>query len=108
YWDEVNEIDLEGIINRLTKESGGSSAVGRQAKCCAVMNIMKKIMICSILMQSTNQKSNSLQGVLGIFLQSVHALQKVIDTLVQLGVLISTDSINHAIHSLSTKSQNAL
>ncbi|KIK80179.1 hypothetical protein PAXRUDRAFT_159343, partial [Paxillus rubicundulus Ve08.2h10] len=40
YWDEVNEIDLEGIINRLTKESGGSSAVERQVKHCAAINIM--------------------------------------------------------------------
>ncbi|KIK95409.1 hypothetical protein PAXRUDRAFT_140723, partial [Paxillus rubicundulus Ve08.2h10] len=40
YWDEVDEIDLEGIINRLTKESGGSSAVERQVKCCVVINVM--------------------------------------------------------------------
>ncbi|KAF9234053.1 hypothetical protein BU15DRAFT_66045 [Melanogaster broomeanus] len=108
YWDEVDEIDLEGIINRLTKESGGSSAGERQAKCCAAINVMKKIMICSILMQSTNWKSNSLQSILGIFLQSVHAPQKVIDTLARLGVSISTDSINRAIRSLSAESQNAL
>ncbi|KAF9231987.1 hypothetical protein BU15DRAFT_81749 [Melanogaster broomeanus] len=108
YWDEVDEIDLEGIINRLTKESGGSSAVERQAKRRAAIKVMKKTMICSILMQSTNRKSNSLQSILGIFLQSVHAPQKVIDTLARLGVSISTDSINRAIHSLSAESRNAL
>ncbi|KIK75701.1 hypothetical protein PAXRUDRAFT_18764 [Paxillus rubicundulus Ve08.2h10] len=108
YWDEVDEIDLKGIINRFTKESGGSSAAERQAKCSAAINIMKRIMICSILMQSMNQKSNTLQCILGIFLQSVHALQKVINTLAQLGISISTDSINCTICLLSVESQNSL
>ncbi|KIJ15266.1 hypothetical protein PAXINDRAFT_11806 [Paxillus involutus ATCC 200175] len=108
YWDEVDEIDLEGIINRFTKESGGSSAVERQMKHSAAINIMKKIMICSILMQSMNRKSNTLQSILGIFLQSIHAPQKVIDTLARLGISISTDSINRTICSLSAESQNSL
>ncbi|KIK80360.1 hypothetical protein PAXRUDRAFT_158903, partial [Paxillus rubicundulus Ve08.2h10] len=46
----------------------------------------EKIMICSILMQSTNWKSNAFQSILGISLQSVHAPQKVIDTLARLGI----------------------
>lgn len=59
-------------------------------------------------MQSTNQKANALQSILGIFLQSVHAPQKVIDTLARLGVSISSDSINLAIRSLSAESQTSL
>ncbi|KIK78747.1 hypothetical protein PAXRUDRAFT_163144, partial [Paxillus rubicundulus Ve08.2h10] len=83
--------------------------LGTHFKLAIILNKhQKKIIICSILMQSMNWKSNSLQRILGIFLQSVHALQKVIDTLAWLGVSISTDSINCAICSLSTESENAL
>ncbi|KAF8836713.1 hypothetical protein BDN67DRAFT_1014445 [Paxillus ammoniavirescens] len=108
YWDEVDEINLKGIINRFTKESGGSSAAERQVKHSATISVMKKIMICSILMQSMNWKSNMLQCILGILLQSIHTPQKVVDTLVRLGILISMDSINRAICSLSAESQNSL
>ncbi|KAG1736672.1 uncharacterized protein EDB91DRAFT_1337407 [Suillus paluster] len=59
-------------------------------------------------MQSTNQRSNALQSVLGIFLQSTHTPQKVIDTLSHIGISISTNSIRAAIQSLSAKSQNTL
>ncbi|KAG1906365.1 uncharacterized protein F5891DRAFT_1125670 [Suillus fuscotomentosus] len=61
-----------------------------------------------ILMQGTNQKSNALQSILGIFLQSVHAPQKVIDTLSRIGISISCNTINAAIRSLSAESQNTL
>ncbi|KIK73655.1 hypothetical protein PAXRUDRAFT_20626 [Paxillus rubicundulus Ve08.2h10] len=59
-------------------------------------------------MQGINQKLNALQSILGFFLQSAHAPQKVIDTLAHLGVSISTDAINLAVRSLSAESQNAL
>ncbi|KIJ58557.1 hypothetical protein HYDPIDRAFT_73279, partial [Hydnomerulius pinastri MD-312] len=68
----------------------------------------KKTVIFSILMQSVNQKSNALQSILGIFLQSAHAPQKVIDTLACMGISISTDAINAAIRSLSIESQATL
>ena len=59
-------------------------------------------------MQSINQKSNTLQCILGFFFQSVHAPYKAIDTLARLGVSISTNAINMAVQSLSTESENAL
>jgi len=59
-------------------------------------------------MQSVNQKSNALQSILGFFFQSAHAPYKVIDTLAHLGVSISTDAINMAVHSLSSESENML
>ncbi|KIK73796.1 hypothetical protein PAXRUDRAFT_20490 [Paxillus rubicundulus Ve08.2h10] len=59
-------------------------------------------------MQGTNQKSNTLQSILRLVLQSAHAPYKVIDTLARLGISISTDSINLAVQSLSVESQNAL
>ncbi|KAG0697700.1 hypothetical protein DFH29DRAFT_771718, partial [Suillus ampliporus] len=40
----------------------------------------KCVVILSILMQSTNRRSNALQSILSIFLQSTHTPQKVINT----------------------------
>ncbi|KAG1888769.1 hypothetical protein F4604DRAFT_1877255 [Suillus subluteus] len=59
-------------------------------------------------MQSMNHRSNALQSILGIFLQSTHTPQKVIDTLARIGISISMDSIHAGIRSLSTESQNTL
>ena len=68
----------------------------------------KKIIIISIIMQSINRKSNALQSILGLFLQSVHTPQKVVDTLTRVGISISTDMINAAVRSLSIESQASL
>ncbi|KIK73984.1 hypothetical protein PAXRUDRAFT_176964, partial [Paxillus rubicundulus Ve08.2h10] len=109
YWDELDPLDLKGFIDSLTGGKETHALVKeRQAKHCAAIKSMKKIIIISILMQSTNQKANALQSILGIFLQSAHAPQKVIDTLARLGVSISTDSINLAVQSLSVESQTSL
>ncbi|KAI5980653.1 hypothetical protein EDD15DRAFT_2392868 [Pisolithus albus] len=59
-------------------------------------------------MHGFNQKSNALQSLLGLFLQSAHTPYKVIDTLAHLGISVSTDTINLAIQSLSQESQNSL
>ncbi|KIK80293.1 hypothetical protein PAXRUDRAFT_159026, partial [Paxillus rubicundulus Ve08.2h10] len=68
----------------------------------------KKIIIISILIQSTNQKSNALQSIFGIFLQSTHTPQKVIETLACMGISVSVDAINAAVRSLSAESHRAI
>ncbi|KAI6165502.1 hypothetical protein EDD17DRAFT_1774941 [Pisolithus thermaeus] len=111
YWDAVDEIDLEGFISGLTGESSPpSSGLDKHSHChAAVIRIVrKKVVIMSILMQSMNQKVNALQSIIGIFLQSAHTLQKVINTLACIRILISTETINSAIRSLSAESQNHL
>ncbi|KAF9234423.1 hypothetical protein BU15DRAFT_89990 [Melanogaster broomeanus] len=96
YWDQVDEIDLKGIINGLTGDSTALTGENKRLKRHAAIKTMKKTVISSILMQGINQKSNALQSILGFFLQSAHAPQKVIDTLAHLGISISTDAINLA------------
>ncbi|KAI6160007.1 hypothetical protein EDD17DRAFT_1778675 [Pisolithus thermaeus] len=61
-----------------------------------------------ILMNGWNQKSNALQSLLGLFLQSAHTPYKVIDTLAHLGISVSADTINMAVQSLSKESHNSL
>ncbi|KIJ69569.1 hypothetical protein HYDPIDRAFT_80011, partial [Hydnomerulius pinastri MD-312] len=68
----------------------------------------KKIVIISILTQSTNRKSNALQSIVGIFLQSTHTPQKVIETLAHMGISVSVDAINGAIRSLSAESHHVI
>jgi len=46
--------------------------------------------------------------MLGIFFQSAHTLQKVIETLARIGISISTETINAAIRSLSIESAHKL
>ncbi|KAI6038037.1 hypothetical protein EDC04DRAFT_2517357, partial [Pisolithus marmoratus] len=66
------------------------------------------VVILSILVHNTNQKANCLQCMLGIFLQSVHTPQKVVETLMHMGLLISVTSINSAILSLSKESNQTI
>ncbi|KAI6035832.1 hypothetical protein EDC04DRAFT_2571348, partial [Pisolithus marmoratus] len=68
----------------------------------------KKVIILSILVQNTNQKANYLQCMLGIFLQSVHTPQKVVEILTQMGLSISVTSINAVILLLSKESNHTI
>ncbi|KAI6006037.1 hypothetical protein EDD15DRAFT_2384664 [Pisolithus albus] len=61
-----------------------------------------------MLVQNTNQKANYLQCMLGIFLQSAHTPQKVVETLARMGLSISVTSINSAILSLSRESSRTI
>ncbi|KIL56857.1 hypothetical protein M378DRAFT_53470, partial [Amanita muscaria Koide BX008] len=68
----------------------------------------KRTVIFSILMQSTSQKANTFQSVLGIFLHSCRTPEKVIETLAHMGISVSTGTINRAIKSLSANARCAL
>ncbi|KAI6022769.1 hypothetical protein BKA83DRAFT_4463787 [Pisolithus microcarpus] len=81
YWDEVDEIDLEGLINGLT---------GEWNTCKAPFCNKRKTIITSILMNGWNQKSNALQ---------THTPYKVIDTLARLSISISADTISMELHN---------
>ncbi|KAH0834264.1 hypothetical protein J3R83DRAFT_11620 [Lanmaoa asiatica] len=109
-WNEVDEVDLEGVVNQLTtgNSNQSSSVKERQTKRRSAIRALKKTTICSILMQGINQKSNALQCIIGFFLQSVHAPYDVINMLAHLGVSISTDAINMAMRSLSMESEHSL
>ncbi|KAH7924642.1 hypothetical protein BV22DRAFT_1129691 [Leucogyrophana mollusca] len=104
YWAQVD--DLEGIIDGIT-----GNQVSRAAKLDfrrQALITLRKVVIVSILKKSTNQKANSLSGMLGLFLHSTHAPEKVIETMAQIGLSISVDAIHDAIHSLSAQSGRAL
>ncbi|KAG1908784.1 uncharacterized protein F5891DRAFT_1124414 [Suillus fuscotomentosus] len=54
-------------------------------------------------MQSLSQNSNMLQSIVGVFLQSMHTPQKVINTLSRMSVSVSVNTINTAVLSLSAE-----
>ncbi|KAJ6467053.1 hypothetical protein C8R47DRAFT_1179942 [Mycena vitilis] len=62
----------------------------------------------SVLMQSTNSKSNALQSVFGIFLHASNTSAKVIETLAHMGISISPDAIDNAVRSLSRETYETL
>ncbi|KAG2137189.1 hypothetical protein BD769DRAFT_1626747 [Suillus cothurnatus] len=60
------------------------------------------------MMRCTNQHSNTFQSLLGIFLQSTHTPQKVIETLERIGVSVSANAILAATKSLLAQTHQHL
>ncbi|KAF8179320.1 hypothetical protein K438DRAFT_1769029 [Mycena galopus ATCC 62051] len=69
---------------------------------------IKKVVIISILMQSTNQQANIMESVIGIFLHASNTPSKVIEPLAHMGISNSVDSIHGAVHSLSQEPYTCL
>ncbi|KAG1797700.1 uncharacterized protein HD556DRAFT_1233126 [Suillus plorans] len=65
------------------------------------LQIIKTVVCISIILQSSNERCNYLQGLLGIFFHSTGVPQKVIDVLAHAGLSISVTSIHNAVHSMS-------
>ncbi|KIJ12993.1 hypothetical protein PAXINDRAFT_81977 [Paxillus involutus ATCC 200175] len=100
YWEELGESELEGVTIAGGNVKGfntKSAATQRRQAFQHALIKMKKVVILSILMHSTNRKSNGLQSLSGIFLQSTHTPQKVIETLAQMGISVSVDVIHTAV-----------
>ncbi|KAH9911456.1 uncharacterized protein B0H18DRAFT_1128681 [Fomitopsis serialis] len=69
---------------------------------------MKRTLCMSLMMQSTNQRSNALQSVIGLYLHSCNAPEAVVDLLARIGVAISRTAIDDAITNLSKESAAAM
>ncbi|KAF8961387.1 hypothetical protein BDZ97DRAFT_1664374, partial [Flammula alnicola] len=61
----------------------------------------KGVVCLSIILQSTNERCNYLQGVLGLFFHSTCVPEKVVETLAHSGLSISLTAIHQAVKSLS-------
>ncbi|OCH86114.1 hypothetical protein OBBRIDRAFT_738596, partial [Obba rivulosa] len=71
---------------------------------CKKEHVRKSVLCMSIMLQSTNQRYNALQTMVGIFLHACSAPKAVIDLLSRLGLSISRSAINYAINHLSADS----
>ncbi|KAI1783373.1 hypothetical protein LXA43DRAFT_1102606 [Ganoderma leucocontextum] len=65
---------------------------------------IKTVVILSILLQSRDSHCNALQSVVGVFLHSCNAPEKVVKVLSRMGIFISLSSIHRAVRSLSNRS----
>ncbi|EPQ50063.1 hypothetical protein GLOTRDRAFT_51073 [Gloeophyllum trabeum ATCC 11539] len=59
---------------------------------------------CGIMMQSTSQKCNAIQSVIGLFMHACNTPSKVIQSLAHMGISISVDAIQDAVKSLDRES----
>ncbi|KAF8144248.1 hypothetical protein K438DRAFT_1488274, partial [Mycena galopus ATCC 62051] len=96
--DASNDNSQDSVKTRAQK-----SAERREA-----LVTIKKVVMISVMMQSTNQKSNALESVFGIFLHAMNTPSKVIETLAHIGISISVDAMDDAIHSLSCETYHTL
>ncbi|KAJ7200531.1 hypothetical protein GGX14DRAFT_571939 [Mycena pura] len=101
--DDRMDTDFDG-----DDPADSQSKAEKLAKRREALIVIKKVVIISILMQSTNQQSNMLESVIGIFLHASNTPSKVIETLARMGISISVDSIHNAVHSLSQETHERL
>jgi hypothetical protein len=62
-------------------------------------------MCISVMMQSSNQRCNALQSMLGVFLHSCNTPEVVRECLAHMGISISVSAINSAVANLSKQSE---
>ncbi|KAF5342401.1 hypothetical protein D9611_001386 [Ephemerocybe angulata] len=70
--------------------------------------VIKTVVCISIMLQSTSQKCNFLQSIIGIFCHSTAVPEKVIETLAHAGLSVSLSSIHRIVKSFSIKAVNRL
>ncbi|KAI0639544.1 hypothetical protein C8Q77DRAFT_1046641, partial [Trametes polyzona] len=68
-----------------------------------------KVVVCmSIAMQNTNNRCNTFQSLLGLYMHACNAPDAVLEPLAQIGLTISSSSINNAVSNLSIESSQAI
>ncbi|KAG2140009.1 hypothetical protein BD769DRAFT_1288794, partial [Suillus cothurnatus] len=107
YWEAFGDRELDGLMG-VSADTASVKQERITARHNKLVMIMKKVIIFSIIMQTANQKSNVFQSIFGIFLQSTHTPQKVIETLLWMGICVSVDSINTAVMSLSKEAHRGI
>ncbi|KAF8993895.1 hypothetical protein BDQ17DRAFT_1392515 [Cyathus striatus] len=102
--DNLSRKNKSTANNDEPKSKRAKRAVGRNT---ALLSI-KAIVMISIFLQSTNERCNYLQSILGIFFHSNAVPERVVETLAHTGLSISLTSIHNAINSLSEKAGKRL
>ncbi|KAK7055893.1 hypothetical protein R3P38DRAFT_2682417 [Favolaschia claudopus] len=108
---QQSDADIEGAEDGMDLDEPEENLSERAQKLAArreALLIIKRVVIISILMQSSNSKCNALESVFGIFLHASNTPYKVIETLAHMGVTISVDAIENAVRSLSRETHQTL
>ncbi|KAJ6467052.1 hypothetical protein C8R47DRAFT_990556 [Mycena vitilis] len=108
----ANRRAADDVLDTMDTDSPEEESLTRGAQAAAerreALVVIKKVVMMSVLMQSTNSKSNALQSVFGIFLHASNTSAKVIETLAHMGISISPDAIDNAVRSLSRETYETL
>ncbi|KAF8869013.1 hypothetical protein CPB85DRAFT_1162090, partial [Mucidula mucida] len=68
----------------------------------------KRVVILSILGNSSNERFNSLQSIIGFFLESKQCPEVIVELVSHMGVSVSLGSIQNMIDSLHAKARKRL
>ncbi|KAJ6561335.1 hypothetical protein B0H10DRAFT_2239968 [Mycena sp. CBHHK59/15] len=95
------DVDVDDPMDPDSQEDTPTRQAKKFAERREALIVIKKVVMISVMMQSTNKKCNALESVFGIFLHASNTPSKVIETLAHMGISISTDAIDNAIRALS-------
>ncbi|KAK7032885.1 hypothetical protein R3P38DRAFT_2618776 [Favolaschia claudopus] len=107
-----SDADIESAEDAMDLDSRPAENLSARAQKLAARRealiVIKRVVIISILLQSSNNKCNALESVFGIFLHASNTPYKVIETLAHMGITISVDAIENAVRSLSRETAQTL
>ncbi|KAL6307298.1 hypothetical protein BKA93DRAFT_727747 [Sparassis latifolia] len=99
YWVDDEPLEVTGMA--LGEATSGHERTGLVRSQIHIPIEQKKV---SIMIQSTHQRCNALQSMIGIFLHSCNAPEAIVELLSCTGISISRSAIDDAITSLSRES----
>lgn len=71
-------------------------------------NHQRKVIAISMMLQTTNQRCNAFQSIMGIFLHSCNCPETVRELFSRLGLSVSSSTINRGINNLSAEAEKAM
>ncbi|TFK73661.1 hypothetical protein BDN72DRAFT_875751 [Pluteus cervinus] len=101
------DADALGDIMDLFQQRPVDQKESAKKKRLALLTVRRTVIL-SIIMQTVNQKANSLQGLFGLFLHSCGTPERVISSLARAGISVSESSIYNTIKSMSRGSAERL
>ncbi|KAI0065040.1 hypothetical protein BV25DRAFT_1913685 [Artomyces pyxidatus] len=109
YWAELGVVEeLEGVGGPLPLAATALEAKNVLRSKRESLRVIKKVVLISIMMKSTNQRCNALASVIGLFAHSSNTPERVIETLSHAGLSIGSNTINEAVDSLSKEAATKL
>ncbi|KAJ7754036.1 hypothetical protein B0H16DRAFT_1316633 [Mycena metata] len=113
-WKSMRTTQWKQIYQKMIRHDALRSL--RSGPFLNLQSCQKKVVMISVLMQSTNKNCNALESVFGIFLHASNyrgnttsnTPSKVIEALAHMGISISTDAIDNTVHSLSRETRKTL
>ncbi|KII90676.1 hypothetical protein PLICRDRAFT_174059 [Plicaturopsis crispa FD-325 SS-3] len=105
-WAEVDDVTTETFDGATPQEQRQRRAPGVARR--RILVRVRTVVVLNIMMNTTNQKCNAFQSMVGVFCHSCNTPERVIEALARMGVCISGNTIHNAITSLSNETRRTL